>query len=149
MVAIPQAPLRFDRFMCRRYTGHPLHSKVDVFYKDFEGNKVILTKSFKKDFGNVSSNVLLSSNNHLISYAISKAFNCKSENTWITIPKHLGNVLHMDFVVLMNTYCDVRSRDQIWDLCYYTSSVIPEAIFRLSLQHPGSSSDDDDLSDRP
>lgn len=127
--------LRFDRFMCRRYQGHPSYSRVDMFYKrEGGGEKVIYTQSFKRDFSTVPANVLVTSANPNITKNIAEELGCLVEDTWLTVPKHISGVMRIDMVLLMNCYCDMRSRECIWELQYYTPNAMPASVFRQDLQ---------------
>lgn len=146
--------MQFDRFLIRRYSGHPTSSYVDMFYKASHKKrdgfrKTIFTQSFAKDFGLVSSNVLVTSSNHLITKAICNKFKCKRETQWITVPKHLSEVMMIDMVVLMNTYCDLRSKKQVWDIYYSVPSATPLGTFKQILQLDDSFDDDEDISMKP
>ena len=133
--------MNFDRFMLRKYIGHPSDSYVNMFYKvSHKGNpqtsqtsqtlqKQVFAQSFKRDFSAVSNNMLITSNNELISKAI-----CS----------------HFDMVVLMNTYCDLQSKLQYWDVYYCVPTAIPISTFRHVLQcseHGGE--EDEDMSMKP
>lgn len=147
--------MNFDRFLVRRFNGHPTYSCVDMFYRvtppttTTPQQKHVFTKSFARDFTAVSSNMLITSANPLITKEICKQYKCKHEVEWITVPKHLSEVLMMDMVVLMNTYCDVSSKQQIWDLYYYVPSAIPLDSFRQILQLGDIVDDEEDLSLKP
>lgn len=144
--------INLDRYALRRFNGHPSHSYVDVFYKDVTINntkeKRIFTRSFTRDFSIVSKNVIITTNNPLISKEIINKHGCYKERQWITVPKHLSEVLMMDMVVLMNTYCNLQNKHQYWDVYYFVPPPTPSSVFRAHMQ--GSDSDDEeDLSSRP
>lgn len=150
--------MQFDRFLLRKYKGHPTFSYVDMFYKvpPKAANppplqqKQIFTQSFTRDYSIVSSNVLVTSNNPLITKEICKMYRCRPEMQWITVPKHLSEVMMLDMVVLMNTYCDCKTRQQYWDVYYYVPTAIPLSTFRHTLQCAhGSDDDEEDLSMKP
>lgn len=128
-------PLRFDRFMCRRYEGHPTTGVVDMFWKrGVGGDKYIYTQSFKRDFTLFPANMVVVSANPTITKGIVAGAECISEDCWLTVPKHIAGVMRIDMVILLNTYCDMKTRDQIWDLQYYTPPVVPVVEFRKDLQ---------------
>lgn len=126
--------IRFDRFYCRRFEGHPTYAHVDMFYKSSHDQKHVLTQSFKRDFHQVPKNVVLISNNPTISAAIAHHYGCTTEVQWLTVPKHVAEVLRMDMAILMNTYCDLKSREQCWDIHYHTPVGLPTSFFAMDLR---------------
>ena len=152
--------MNFDRYLVRKLDGHPVYSYVDMFYKKSKSNtiqlnrqkqnkKQLFTHSFKKDFNMISKNLLITSNNPLISKAISKEYDCDTETQWITVPKHISEILMVDMVVLMNTYCDLISREQYWDLYYICPPSIPLSTFRQFVQLGDGDEEEEDMSLKP
>lgn len=113
--------LKFDRYFTRKMQGHPIYSPVTLFYK-MAPSKQLFTQYFNNDFNTVHKNVILASANPTITHSISQYYDCIPEEQWITIPKHLSEVLRMDLVVLMNTYCDIRTEEQHWEVAYIPHS---------------------------
>lgn len=144
--------MQFDRFLLRRYSGHPVMSYVDMFYrvpKNGSYQKQVLSQAFTRDFSIVSKNVIVTSNNPLITKELCKTYMCKREKQWITVPKHLSEVMMMDMVVLMNTYCDCKTKLQYWDIFYFVPAATPTSVFRQAIQHTGDGDDEEDLSLKP
>lgn len=110
--------LKFDRYFTRKLIGC---TNVHVFYKHMP-EKRLLTEHFKNDFNVVHKNVILASCNETVSKAICETYDVQDEEQWLTVPRHLSDVLHMDLVVLMNTYSDVRTQEQCWEVAYFPTS---------------------------
>lgn len=141
--------MNFDRFTCRPYKNHPSYSIVDMFYKVKDGNKFIFTQQFKRDYSIVPKNIIITTNNDLISKEICKEYNCIKDPQWITVPKHLSEVMRMDMVLLMNTYCNIINKEQYWDLYYYSPRGYSYVDFRTDIQYTENNDDDEDYSLRP
>jgi hypothetical protein len=60
----------------------------------------------------LGKNVIIASNNPLITKEIEDTFNCTAETQWLTVAKHISETISMDLVVLMNTYCNTKNKNQ-------------------------------------
>jgi hypothetical protein len=109
--------MQFDKFNYKGYKAHPSHSYVDLFYASRVKTKNILSVNFHV---NQTKNTIITSNNPMISKEIRNKFNCRQERQWITVAKHISDTIGMDMVVLLNTYCDVNTKNQCFDVYYYT-----------------------------
>jgi hypothetical protein len=137
--------MQFDKFNYKGYKAHPSHSYVDLFYASRVKTKNILSVNFHV---NQTKNTIITSNNPMISKEIRNKFNCRQERQWITVAKHISDTIGMDMVVLLNTYCDVNTKNQCFDVYYYTPLGMPLSTFRTTLQYsPGD--DEEDLSLKP
>lgn len=144
--------MNFDKFTYRPYRGHPLYSYVSIFYKVKDGNKLILTKHFANDFNIIPKNVIIASSNDLIIKEICYNFACINDSQWITVSKHISDVLRMDMVLLMNTYCNIINKKQYWDLYYYTPkqhNILDCKTMILFDEYSENYEDDDDPSLKP
>lgn len=137
--------MQFDKFNYKSYSGHPTHSYVDLFYAPKVKSKQLLSVNFHV---NHTKNTIISSNNPMISREIRSKFNCRQERQWITVAKHISDTIGMDMVVLLNTYCDVSTKNQCFDVYYYTPQGMPLPTFRTSLQYTPDD-DEEDLSLKP
>ena len=143
--------MNFDRFHCRKFKGHPKFSYVDIYYHKTPVKappKHLFTTNFKRDFTMLGKNVIIASNNPLITKEIEDTFNCTAETQWLTVAKHISETISMDLVVLMNTYCNTKNKNQYFEVYYYTPQPMPVSIFRSDLQHD-SDDDEEDLSLKP
>lgn len=143
--------IHFDRFNCRKYTVHPKYSNVDLYYlKAKSPDKHIFTARFERDFTPMGKNVIIASNNPLITKAIVDTYECNSEVQWMTVAKHISDTLYMDLVILTNTYCDTKNKHQYFDVYYYTPSSIPLNTFRSDIQLTEVNDDEEeDMSMKP
>ena len=140
--------IKFDKYFCHKYNHHPKYSYIDMFVKNHENKKCIFTSNFPS----TNKNIIITSNNNNITKSILDEFGCEKEVQWITVAKHISECINMDLVVLLNTYCDVKKKQQIFDVYYYTPSSVPVNVFRSSLQmleRQDSGDEDDDLSMLP
>lgn len=154
--------LRFDQFHSRRFDAHPQYSYVDIFTRKVNVNTVQKNKNYKQiltqpfsttiDKSN-TKNVILCTNNHVISKELADYYACDIESHWLSIPKHMCELLHMDLIILLNTYCDITSKNQHWEVHYFVNQHVPEIVFRsrllLSDRTSGTEDDDTDLSHLP
>jgi hypothetical protein len=143
--------MHFDRFYCRKATCHPQYSYVDIFYKApaFPA-KTIMTYPYKSDATAAPKNVIIASTNSLITkYIFEHEKSCITERQWILVPRAISEAMRMDLVVLKNTFCDLATKDQCWEINYYIPSDMPAYIFRSSLQLSEHRDEDEDLSHLP
>ena len=135
--------MQFDKFIYKSYSGHPTYSYIDLFYSRNVIPKQLLSVNFHK---NHTKNIIITSNNPMISREIKKNFKCRRETQWITVGKHISDIMSMDMVVLLNTYCDLRTKDECFDVYYYTPPVMPLNTFRSSIEYkPGDDEEDHSL----
>jgi hypothetical protein len=135
--------MNFDRFNYQRYTGHPTYSYVDVFYapkSQYAIPKRMLSVNFHK---NHTKNIIITSNNPMISREIKQKFKCRQETQWITVAKHISDTMGMDMVVILNTYCDIKSKSQCFDVYYYTPLCIPLDTFRTLIEYTPKDDEED------
>lgn len=141
--------IRFDHFHSRKFEGHPQYSYVEIFTRHTPNNtKQVFTRpsSITTDKTN-TKNVIICTNNPVISKVIAPHFQCDTERHWFSVPKHMCELLQMDLILLMNTYCDIASKDQHWDVHYFIQQPIPEILFRsrLLLAYNNNKDGDDDI----
>jgi hypothetical protein len=55
----------------------------------------------------------------------------------------------MDMVLLLNTYCNLKNKQQYWEIYYYTHGPMDTTTFRQMLQAEEGDDDDEDLSHLP
>ena len=67
----------------------------------------------------LEKNVILACNNSTISPHVAEHFNCNRETQWMTVAKHKSEVLQMDMVVLLNSFCSINTQEQVWELYYF------------------------------
>lgn len=138
--------IKFDKYFCHKYNHHPKYSYINMFVINQNNKKCLLTSNFQSGH----KNIIITSNNINITKSIVDEFGCDKEVQWITVAKHISESINMDLVVLLNTYCDINKKQQIFDLYYYTPSSVSVNEFRSSLQMFESEGyDDDDLSMLP
>lgn len=113
--------------------GHPVHMPVHMFVRTQKKLKHYLTMPYHQSKSD-KYNVLVTSSNSCISHHIMKKTRTKLESSPITVAKHLGEVMQLDVVVLINTYCDIKTKQQAWDLYYYKPTCPTVAFTRLNLQ---------------
>jgi len=51
----------------------------------------------------------------------------------MSVAKHKSELLQMDMVVLQNSFCSVRTKEQIWELHYFCPPAISVTNARSSL----------------
>jgi hypothetical protein len=115
--------------------GHPTFKTINMFYKASYINCNYQKHYLTLPYAN-AQNVLITCDNATITEAISQMYDINLEFQPLTVAKHLGEVMQMDVVVLLNTYCELASKEQAWDLHYYKCPGIPTQIARLMLHHP-------------
>ena len=115
--------------------GHPAYKTIIMFYnatyKNTKYEKHYLTIPYSN-----TNNVLITCDNTTITEAISLVYRTNLEFQPLTVAKHLSEVLQMDMVVLLNTYCELATKEQAWDLHYYKCPGIPTQIARSMLCDP-------------
>ena len=142
--------LNFDRFHCRKLKLHPKYAHVDLYYlKNKNPEKHILSVRFERDFTPTGKNVIIASNNPLITKEILSMYEASYEVQWMTVAKHISDTLSMDLVILTNTYCDTRNKHQYFDVHYYTPSPKPLNTFRSDIQLTEQDNTDEDMSEEP
>lgn len=115
--------ISLDKSYNRIIPGHRMFMPVFIFKK----NNTFLTIPYKNE------NVFLSTNNYTISHNIQQFYKCEANEYPILVAKSLSENLNMDLIVALNTYCEINSREQSWDIYYSTSQKQPINIFRSLL----------------
>lgn len=118
-------------------TGHPVFMPVHMFVRTAPGKpkEVMTAPYFHPNLSSEPFNVLLTCNNTTISQYIKDSANVALEEQPLTVAKHMGEVMQIDVVVILNTYCEIPSKQQAWDMVYHKSPSTPPTIGRSSLQH--------------
>lgn len=129
--------MKFDRYYVRKFPSHPVHSSIDLYFHP--QSKTLLTHNFATSL----PNKIIACNNATISSHLAEHFECTSESHWTTVAKHKSEILRMDMVVLMNTYCSVASRDQVWDLYYFCPPTVSPTAVRTMLLYEEQEEDKD------
>jgi len=125
------------------------HVKSKCFILDFtrcmyvanKPSRPILTHFFKSQ----PQNMIIACDNPTISPHIATHFECELESHWLTVAKHQSEILRMDLVVLMNTYCSVKSQEQVWDLYYFCPPSTSPSTVRSSMLYEEECTDSDNL----
>lgn len=118
--------------------GHPVSMPVHTFFRaSKKTGKQYLTVPYSHPALQLEPyNVLVASCNSTISKALKAGLKgVRIEHQPLTIAKHLGEVLQVDVVVVMNTYCDLASKEQAWDVYYHKSASTPLYYIRMNLQY--------------
>ena len=111
--------LTLKKYCIKPCPGHRMYVPVYFFTKD----SGYLTCPFRSNY-----NVFVTTNNDLIANEIKTIYNCQSHKHPFLIPRSISEFLSLDLVLIMNTYCDLKTREQEYDLYY----VIPS---HVSIQH--------------
>ena len=114
--------------------GHPTFKTINMFYK-LDIKKDDYHKRYLSLPYSNTHNVLVTSDNKTITSALCHIYNVHTEFQPITVAKHLGEVMQMDVVVLLNTYCELSTKKQAWDLHYYKCPGTSTQIARIMLNH--------------
>ena len=137
MPLITQKNIRLAKNYHKLCPGHPAFKTINMFYKaslkNGEYQKHYLTLPYSQT--KTAHNVLVASDNTTITDALCHIYDINVEFQPFTVAKHLGEVMQMDVVVLLNTYCELATMEQAWDLHYYTCPGTPTQIARSMLNH--------------
>jgi hypothetical protein len=117
--------MKFDRYYVRKLNHHPLTSSVDMYVNT---KHHVCTHHF-----NSERNVIFVCNNPTISPHLAHHFDCKVETHWMSVAKHKSEVLQMDMVVLQNSFCSLKTKDQVWELHYFCPPALAVSYVRSSL----------------
>lgn len=127
----PQPRLEIRNCYHKPIPGHPVFMPVHMFIKpqaialqDMDNviqPKQYMTLPYINETLKQSDNVLVSCANPIISAYISKETNTMLDSQPVTVAKHLGEVLQTDVVVLINMFCDIKTKNHMWDIFYYSA----------------------------
>ncbi len=132
---MPPTTIQFAKNYHKLCPGHPAFKTIHMFYraslKKDEYQKHYLTLPYAQSKN--AYNVLVASDNTTITDALCHLYDINVEFQPLTVAKHLGEVMQMDVVVLLNTYCELKTKEQAWDLHYYKFPGTPTQVARSML----------------
>lgn len=99
--------------------GHRTYMPVHIFIKDAK----YLTMQYHN-----RHHVFVASCNEHITDEIKREYRCEVQSHPLLVPKSISDTLCMDFVLILNSYCDIASTEQVFDVYY----VVPT---QQSIQH--------------
>jgi hypothetical protein len=108
--------------------GNPVHHRVHIFTKTNNGKKEYLSLPFTNS--HPSQNVLVATNNKNIQKYICENFDVESEEHYITMTKHLAENLQMHCAVFLNMYCSLETKEDEWEIYYFTPPGIPSHLMK-------------------
>lgn len=115
--------ISLDKSYNRVIPGHKMFMPVFIFKK----NNTFLTIPYQ------NNNVFLTTNNSTLSQNIQNIYKCEANEYPILVAKSLADNLNMDLIITLNTYCELNTKEQAWDINYYSSQKQPIHIYRSSL----------------
>jgi len=118
-------PLNIRSHLIRTCPGHRTYMPVK-FYSDI--NNRYLTIPIKEN------NVLLATcNDHINEIIKTQEPDIKVHEHPILVPKAIADHMALDLIVVFNAYCDIKKKDEVYELYYSVCSHTPISIHRQFL----------------
>lgn len=105
--------------------GHRHYMPVYIFLK----KDTYLTVPY-----NNQKNVLMTTNNeNIVRKLVNADAECRAHSFPALVPRALSEEMGIDMVVVLNTYCELDTREEVYDLYYIVPTTRPVTIARSRL----------------
>lgn len=117
--------ISLNKVHIRPCPGHTHYMPVFFFSK----NNSYLTVPYNKQ-----KNVLITTNNeNIVKELTTVDLNCHTHAFPVLVPRALSEEMGIDMVIVSNTYCEIDTREVVYELYYVVPAKLPVTIARSRL----------------
>lgn len=118
--------ISLNKCYIKQCPGHRYYMPVSMFRKND-------THSYLTVQYNSKNNVLLTTNNDTLSWYISDQTKSQIDEVQLYLSRAVSEEMNIDLVVLLNWYCELDSKENVFDIYYVSPPQKPITIFRSRL----------------
>jgi len=128
--------ITLNRFLTKTCPGNILSHHVHII-KTIKRPTEYLTAPLKRNEQN-NINVLVVFSNGLVAKHVKEALgdSYEMDDIPLFIPRSIADVMRIPLVTVLDTHCDIETKEQVWKLHYYQPQNPSTSVFRQHMYNP-------------